>query len=186
VIMADRAIYWLTAHWLLMVQCFLCAFIGMAFLSPVLTVHGHPRLGGAIFRAYGLVCHQRPERSFFVFGEQVAFCQRDVGTYGGLLIGGLLFAVSGRQLRLSNLRIYLVLFVLPLAIDGLTQLVGLRSSNWLLRLATGCWLGIGTGLLAYPIVNDAMAEVREELEGRLGPGLRWLTADSQGADYKEE
>jgi uncharacterized membrane protein len=52
-----------------------------------------------------------------------------------------------------------VLFVLPILLDGGTQLFGLRESNWLLRLITGAIFGIGTVALAYPYVENAMADV---------------------------
>ncbi|MGQ9555229.1 MAG: DUF2085 domain-containing protein [Anaerolineae bacterium] len=176
VIGADRLIYWLTQHWLLLFNTCLFLFLGLAFVAPVLQAWGYRSLGGVIFRAYHRVCHQQASRSFFVLGQQVAFCQRDVGVYAGLVAGGLLYSLSGRRLRLTSGRLYLVLFVLPLAVDGLTQLVELRESNWLLRVVSGSWFGIGTVLIAYPLIAAAMADTKRELEERFGPGLSKLVA----------
>ena len=46
-----------------------------------------------IFAAGGLVCHQRPERSFFVDGHQLPVCARCTGLYlsGALGILGWLY-----------------------------------------------------------------------------------------------
>ena len=171
VIAADRFIFWLTDHWLCVFGTAVFLFLALAFASPYLIAHGHERLGGLIFSAYHRVCHQLPERSFFVFGHQVAYCQRDVGVYAGIVCGGILYSLSRRRLALRSLRWYLVAFVTPVAFDGITQLFGLRQSNWYLRLGTGLWLGVGTALLVYPIIATAMAQTHGELEERFGPGL---------------
>lgn len=174
VVAADHTIYWLTSHWLLVFSGAAFLFLALAYASPVLIATGHEGLGRLIFRAYHRVCHQLPQRSFFVMGHQVAFCQRDVGVYAGLVAGGILYWLSGRRLALKGLRLYAIVFVLPVAFDGLTQLLGLRQSVWYLRLGTGTWFGVGTALLVYPVIAKAMAQTREELEGRFGPGLERL------------
>lgn len=178
VVGADRFIYWLTAHWLLVFSAAIALFLALPILSPLLVAWGQEGLGGAIFRGYRLVCHQRPERSFFILGEQMAFCQRDAGVYAGLLLGGVLFALSGRRGGIRNLRLYLWLFVLPVFIDGMTQLAGLRASNWMLRLGTGTWFGVGTAFFAYPVIAAAMSDTRKELESRFGVGLERLGRDA--------
>ncbi|RME43500.1 MAG: DUF2085 domain-containing protein [Chloroflexi bacterium] len=82
-------------------------------------------------------------------GYKTAVCQRDLAIYGSMFLMGLLFA--WRRLRLPRLSwpLYL-LFVLPMALDGGTQLLGWRSSNWWLRTLTGALFGIGTVWLVYP------------------------------------
>ncbi|MGC8779314.1 MAG: DUF2085 domain-containing protein [Anaerolineae bacterium] len=103
-------------------------------------------------------------------GYKVAICERDVAIYGSLLLGGLLFGVvrqhcAARGLRMPRLPIkaYLIALV-PLAVDGGTQLVGLRESTWLLRLITGGLFGLATVWLAYPYVAEAMAEAAGDLQ----------------------
>lgn len=171
VIAADRIIYWLTAHWLLVFSLAAFVLLAGAYASPFLISHGYERSGRLIFAAYHRICHQRPERSFYVFGQQVAFCQRDVGTYLGIVVGGLLYWLSRRRLAIRSLRVYGIVFVLPVAADGLSQLLALRQSNWYLRLSTGTWFGLGTALLVYPLLAAAMKQCRDELEGRFGVGL---------------
>jgi uncharacterized membrane protein len=102
-------------------------------------------------------------RSFLGNGEigyKVALCERDLAIYGSVLLAGLVFAfIRDRvKLRAPSLKLY-VLFLIPIAIDGLTQLVGLRESNWWLRTLTGAIFGIGSVWLAYPYVEDAMQDV---------------------------
>lgn len=90
-------------------------------------------------------------------GWKVAFCQRDVATWGAILLGGLLFGLTGRRWKPLPLWAY-GLSLLPLAVDGLTQLFGLRESNWLLRTLTGALFGLATVWLAYPYVQRGMSD----------------------------
>lgn len=97
-------------------------------------------------------------------GWKVAFCERDVAIYGSLFVAGLAYAVLRRRRGrwLMRFRIYL-LFLVPMAIDGGLQLIGLHESNWLLRSITGGIFGFGSVLFAYPYLEDGFAEVRRGL-----------------------
>lgn len=98
-------------------------------------------------------------------GYKVAFCERDAAIYGAIFLGGLIFVPirdhyrgMGRRIRKLPFRVY-ALMLLPIAIDGLTQLFGLRESDWLLRSITGGLFGFATVWLAYPYIQDAMGDV---------------------------
>lgn len=111
------------------------------------------------------------ERSFIgspEVGWKVALCQRDVAIYSGVLLAGLSYALVRRNARPLPFKLF-ILLTLPIAIDGGTQLIGLRESNWLLRTLTGALFGAAAVYLAYPYVQDAMQEVLEaELLRRAG------------------
>jgi uncharacterized membrane protein len=96
------------------------------------------------------------------FGYKVALCERDVAIYGSVFLAGLVFALMRRRgkVRAPSLKVYL-LFLIPIAVDGLTQLVGWRESNWWLRTVTGAIFGAASVWLAYPYIEDAMQEVIE-------------------------
>jgi uncharacterized membrane protein len=98
-------------------------------------------------------------------GYKVAFCERDAAMYGTIFLAGLAFGIvrrhylrRGRSIPKLPLWGY-ALFLLPMAVDGFTQLFGLRESDWLLRTITGVLFGIGTVWLAYPYIQDAMDDV---------------------------
>ncbi len=75
-------------------------------------------------------CHQRAERSFFINGYQLPLCARCTGVWFGQLAALVLsFFITPS--------FWSGLFLLPLAVDGLTQAAGWRTSNNGLRLATG-------------------------------------------------
>ncbi len=97
-------------------------------------------------------------------GYKVAICERDIAIYGCILLGGLIYgtvrrrrARRGQSVPRLPLKGYLALLA-PMAIDGTTQLVGLRESTWELRLITGALFGLGTVWLAYPYVDEAMQD----------------------------
>lgn len=93
-------------------------------------------------------------------GWKVALCQRDVAIYAGVLLVGISYALVRQRARPLPFKVF-VLLIIPIAVDGLTQLVGWRESNWWLRTLTGALFGVAAVYLAYPYVEDAMREVLE-------------------------
>ena len=95
-------------------------------------------------------------------GYKTAICQRDLAIYGAVLAAGLLYALvrpkGDKGMRQLPLWLFLI-FLIPIGVDGLTQLVGLRESNWELRTLTGALFGAAAVWFAYPYVDDAMQEV---------------------------
>ena len=70
------------------------------------------------------------------------------------------------RVRGIGLKIYLLLLI-PIALDGLSQLFGLRESNWWLRTFTGALFGGASVWLAYPYIEAAMRDVVRSEEMRL-------------------
>jgi uncharacterized membrane protein len=164
--------------------------VGLPVLAPILMETGWTVPANAIYLLYRPLCHQRPERSFFLDGPQaayskeelaaagidvdplaraignstvgwkVALCERDTAIYGAVLAAGLLYGLFRRWLRRIRLpfRVY-VLFLLPLAIDGTLQLVGLYESTWLARALTGALFGVGSVVFAYPLLDEGFADL---------------------------
>ncbi len=90
-------------------------------------------------------------------GYKMAWCERDAAIYIALFAAGVLFAFLRARLKPLNWRIYLFL-IAPMALDGLTQLFGLRESDAILRAITGALFGAGSVWLVYPYVEEAMRD----------------------------
>ncbi len=198
----DRIVLFIARHWLAMANLALFMFIALPFVAPVLMRAGMPRAARVFYTIYAPTCHQLPDRSYFLFGEQtvysltdletagvlpgtsvlqrrryigdetlgykVAICERDMAIYGSMVIGGLIFAVARKRWRIPRLPIGIyVLFLLPIAIDGFSQLFGLRTSNWFLRTVTGSLFGLATIWLVYPYVQESMDDIELTTEARL-------------------
>ena len=90
-----------------------------------------------------------------------------MATYTGLLLSAVLFALVRHRLRPLSWKLYL-LFLAPMALDGITQLAGLRTSVWQLRVLTGALFGIGSAWMALPYLEmgfrDARQSVCEQLQ----------------------
>src|SRR4051812_25109372 len=62
--------------------------------SPSLSV-----LAAAVYAVGGLVCHQRPDRSFFLQGVQLPVCARCTGIYGGAALTAMWWVWSATATR---------------------------------------------------------------------------------------
>ncbi len=91
-------------------------------------------------------------------GYKMAYCERDVAIYGSILVAGLVFAVLRNRIKSLNWKLYVLIAILPMAIDGGTQLVMLRESTPLLRTITGILFGALSVWLMYPYVDAAMKD----------------------------
>ena len=97
-----------------------------------------------------LICHRKPERSFFFRGHQFPVCARCTGFYIALVLYFIYtyyYYVDYNPLLLT----IAVLLLLPAGIDGTTQLFELRESNNILRLITGLMGGLGLGIIVKAI-----------------------------------
>ncbi len=125
-----------------------------AFAVPYFLTHGFLPIAFALQRGFALVCHQRPERSFFIFGAPVGVCARCLGIYLGAAIG-LSFRTS-RRIAVQLLTIAAALNLLDVA----TEFAGLHG-NWMaVRFALGVTLGAAAGLLISSAIISAVADLR--------------------------
>lgn len=73
VIAADRLILWLSKHWLTVFNTFAFIYVGLPFLAPTLMHLGARTAASFIYTLYSPLCHQLPQRSWFLFGLQVTY-----------------------------------------------------------------------------------------------------------------
>jgi uncharacterized membrane protein len=163
-----RAATWLLRHWLGILNWGLGALLGLALLTPVLAYFGVEPLAGRIFASYHAICDQIPSHSFFILGHQMAFCSRNFSLYFAIWAGTMIFRFARQRMHVRPLPWpVLVMFLLPMALDGGTQLFGWRESNDLLRVITGLLFGLGIAWFALPFVQDAINEA--ELTPTIAP-----------------
>lgn len=161
VLFLNRAILGLSRHWLALLNTLVGLYAGLPYLSPWLMTHGYDRTGGAIFWVYRFACHQLPSHSYFVFGRQAAYCQRDTAIYTTIFVAGVAFAAIRHRLPPLPWKWFFVL-ITPMAIDGFSQLFGWRTSNWQLRTITGALFGLASVWLAYPYLQIGMADLEQD------------------------
>jgi uncharacterized membrane protein len=130
----------------------------LPFVAPTLATAGFGQFAHTIFAGFSVTCHQIPEHSFFLFGHPVAVCQREVGIYVGLFASSLVYHRFSGQLGPMPIRLYM-LAVAPIMIDGLSQMLGLRESDWLLRVTTGGLFGASTVWMFFPRFSHTLSEI---------------------------
>lgn len=113
-------------------------------------------------------------------GFKMAYCERDAAIYSSMLAAGLIYALFRKRIKPLNLRWYLVLAVLPMGIDGGTQLIMLRESTPLLRAVTGILFGVLSVWLVYPYVQEAMSDTLAQTVKQLGQLSRREQTSTRG------
>lgn len=107
-------------------------------------------------------------------GYKVALCERDIWIYGAILIFGVLFVLTGKRIRSLPWYWWILFGIVPIAIDGVSQLLSQppfnfmleRESTPLLRSLTGALFGFCTAWFGYPLVEDTMRETRQYMEAK--------------------
>ncbi len=103
------------------------------------------------YTAGDLNCHQISERSWFLNGNQMPFCSRDISIFFGLALGALAILFLAFELNVF----WILLGFVPIGIDGALQLVTSYESTNLLRALTGTLAGITTGIMLGTIIREA-------------------------------
>ena len=171
----DRFISWLSRRWLLLFNLVLGLYAGLPVLAPLLMSWGRVWPANVIYFLYHFQCHQMPSRCFYVGRFQVGICERDLALYGGACLAGMVFALVRDRVRPLPVPVWLVL-VAPLVLDGATQLLGLRTSTWYLRTASGLLASGATVWMVYPYLERAFREVQRSA----GSQLRKVEAKEEG------
>ena len=73
VIALDRLILGMARHWLLLVNLFVFAYVGLPFLAPVFMEANMPGAARVIYTIYGGLCHQLGYRSWYLFGPHANY-----------------------------------------------------------------------------------------------------------------
>jgi uncharacterized membrane protein len=128
---------------------------GLIVVAPWSAAHGHLFAARGIYQSFAYVCHQIPERSFYVAGYPLAVCARCTGLYAGLAAGILLYPLA-RSLRSTETpaRIWLFIAAAPMAVDFSLGFLGLWENTHLSRSLTGALFGLVAALFIVPGLVD--------------------------------
>lgn len=135
--------------------------LGLVLLAtisvPILTYFGLDSIAKPIFNALHIICAQIPSHSFYLLGHQLGMCARNIAIYGSMFVGAVIFQFSKK--RIPGIPWWLwALMLVPIAVDGLTQMFGLRESTWELRVLTGALFGIANMWFALPFIQKTLDE----------------------------
>jgi len=125
----------------------------LIILAPILASHAFHVLSAAVYIFFSGICHQIPERSFWISEHPLAVCHRCSGIYLGLFLGSLIkfgFVHRSPQRR----RKFLIAAISVLLMDALLPYAGLWRSAPFSRFLTGLLFGIiGSTILARGVAE---------------------------------
>src|SRR5262249_51208305 len=98
-----------------------------------------------------------------IAGQKMACCERCFAIYTSILVAGLVVALLRRTVRRPQPPI-VALLILPAAIDGFGQLIGLWQSTPATRVLTGALLGIAISWVLLAYLQRGFAGIRSQLE----------------------
>jgi uncharacterized membrane protein len=69
-------------YWVVVFGITFGIYVGLPFLAPVFIHIGWKGAGNAIYFIYSFLCHQLPERSFFLFGHKLTYTLQEIHATG--------------------------------------------------------------------------------------------------------
>ena len=78
---ADRAMAWISRHYLAVLNLFVFLYVGLPFLAPILMKTSETVPARVLYTIYSPLCHQFGFRSFFLFGEQPYYPLKEAGVH---------------------------------------------------------------------------------------------------------
>lgn len=126
-------------------------FVGLVVVAPLAQANGMQWLSFTVYETFSHVCHQTPERSFYVAGYPLAVCARCTGLYVGFAAAVAFYPVMTSLKRTDTPeRKWLFIAVAPLAIDFALGFFGVWENTHLSRSLTGALLGAVSVVFILP------------------------------------
>jgi uncharacterized membrane protein len=107
-----------------------------------------------LFPAGALICHQRPERSFFVGGAQMPVCARCTGLYVGAALAAPVALFASIAMAPARARYLLAAVALPTLLTWTLEFAGVAHVTNAVRFAAALPLGFVAAWLVLGIVAD--------------------------------
>ena len=146
------------------------AWLSLILGAPLLRARGHEALALFAYHVFAALCHQLPERSFYLAGQPLAVCARCFGIYAGFALGIVCYPLV-RSLRRTDTpaRLWLLLAALPTGVDFALGFTGLWANTHTSRALTGALLGavaalyVVPGLIAFGLFIERRAQARTKI-----------------------
>ena len=148
--MQNRLAAFLTIGASVWVAAILAAPYAMSSRNPVLVA-----IASMLYQGAGMICHQRPERSFHVDGVQLPVCGRCFGLYVSGAFGAVAAWLVARPRTIGRTRLVLLLVAIPTALTVSLEFAGLIHPTNLIRAVSALPLGAAA---AWVFVTSLRAE----------------------------
>ena len=170
---------WLSSRWLGIFLLVYGAWVFIPFLAPLFMHVGWTGAGKGIYLVYSVFCHQLPERSYFLFGEQINYSLSEIQS------------VWKNSANLLVLRQFIGSETMGWKIAWSDRMISFYTSVWLFAVLWSPFRKrikplalVGFILLLLPMVVDGGTHFVSDLAG-IGQGFRdtnrWLAALTDSA-----
>jgi uncharacterized membrane protein len=126
-------------------------WVAIILAAPLALAHGYSLVPAIVYEAAGLICHQRPERSFHLAGVQLPVCARCFGLYASGAVGAVAAAIAGvpssRSREDRRAAFVLAIAAAPTAVTLAVEWLGMRHPGGAARAIAAIPLGIAAGWL---------------------------------------
>jgi uncharacterized membrane protein len=121
-----------------------CLWVAAIAAAPYAVSSHNPVLvtaGVMVYQGAGLICHQRPERSFHVGGVQLPVCGRCLGLYVSGACGAVIAWFASRRNSIKGARLALAVAAIPTALTVPLEFAGLMHPTNFVRAVSALPLG---------------------------------------------
>jgi uncharacterized membrane protein len=135
-----------------------CVWVAAIVAAPYAISSHNPVLlaaGAMVYEGAGLVCHQRPERSFHVAAVQLPVCGRCFGLYVSAAFGVVIGWFASRRISNRDIRLTLLVAAIPTALTLSLEFIGLIHPTNVVRAVSALPLG---GAAAWIFITSLRAE----------------------------
>lgn len=130
-------------------------WVGLILAAPVGRANGLDAAASMLYGSFSYVCHQIPDRSFDILGEQFGVCSRCFGVYAGLVAGFVIYPLWRRIDETEPLsKLWLFLALIPITVDWSLTFFGIWENTEFSRFFTGLILGIACATYIVPAIVE--------------------------------
>jgi uncharacterized membrane protein len=156
-------------YWIVWFSILFGVYVGLPFLAPAFMQLGMEGPGRIIYTIYSFLCHQLPERSYFLFGPQISYSPADIqavwqgtGTYNPMLMRQFIGTTEmGWKIAWSDRMVWMFTSILLFAWLWWPFRSRIRQLHW-----------VGLILLLLPMAIDGTTHLVSDLFG-LHNGFRY-------------
>ena len=131
-------------------------------LAPLALTNGWS-VSSPIYKFFGYICHQLPDRSLDFDAHPLAVCSRCFGVYFGLFAALIIYPLWRRIEEVEPLaRFWLFLSLIPIGIDWSLTMFEIWENTHLSRFVTGLILGVACATFIIP----ALVEIKRNISRR--------------------
>jgi uncharacterized membrane protein len=141
------------------------AWLTAILLAPLAIASDRPALAAGavgVYAAGARICHQRPDRCFWMHGRPMPVCARCSGLYAGAAIAAPLALVWAARLSGRRARLVMAAAMLPTLVTWSLEMAGRAHPSNIVRFVAALPLGLVAAWLVLSTVSQGAPPHHED------------------------